>query len=131
MIALASATLAFAGGYALLDTLQPAVNSARSYPAEPSKVVAVPGPALAAAGDGSTDWMLIVPAGSSKGTDEKHERDPRKDEEHADRHDREHDDDHDRKKDHQDHDDDDRPGGLDRLATPVVRLDQTRERSKR
>ena len=65
-IAALSAALAFAGGYALLDTLQPAgaLAGAGSAASVPSKVVAVPGSALVPVGDGSTDWQLIGPDGS-------------------------------------------------------------------
>lgn len=66
MIAALSAAFAFAGGYALLDTMQPATTRAQSSSraAEPSKVVAVPGSALVPVNDGSTAWMLVGPDGT-------------------------------------------------------------------
>lgn len=66
MIASLSAAFAFAGGYALLDTMRPATTriQASSRPADPSKVVAIPGSALVPMNDGTTDWMLVGPDGT-------------------------------------------------------------------
>lgn len=66
MIACLSAAFAFAGGYALLDSMQPAAAPARasSRPADPTKVVAVPGSALVPLNDGSTEWLLVGPGGT-------------------------------------------------------------------
>ncbi len=65
LIAGLSAAFAFAGGYALLDNMQPDTRAqARGRPADPSKVVAVPGSALVPMNDGSTAWMLVGPDGT-------------------------------------------------------------------
>jgi hypothetical protein len=61
-----SAVLAFAGGYALLGTLQPVGDRAEASRAagDPTKVVAVAGSAFVPVGDSSTDWMLVGPDGT-------------------------------------------------------------------
>ena len=65
LIAGLSAAFAFAGGYALLDNMQPDTHAqASGRPADPSKVVAVPGSALVPMNDGSTAWMLVGPDGT-------------------------------------------------------------------
>lgn len=65
LIAGLSAAFAFAGGYALLDNMQPDTRTqASGRPADPSKVVAVPGSALVPMNDGSTAWMLVGPDGT-------------------------------------------------------------------
>lgn len=179
MIALLSAAVAFAGGYALLDTLQAAGDATSSYQPDPRKVVAVPGSALVPVGDGSTDWMLIGPDGTvlagpdglppraasdvgsaqvfltsesprqaivgdylvnfvpdsrtGKQKDEKHERDHQQDDDHDGRRDHDdHDDDYQGEGDvHQGRHDEDQRGRLERNATTMLTLDQTRQRSKK
>lgn len=61
IIAGLSATFAFAGGYALLDSLQPGATRMQVVSRTPdvSKVVATPGTALVPVGNGTDEWMLI------------------------------------------------------------------------
>lgn len=67
MIAAFSAALAFAGGYALLGSLEPAgarTQASRRPAADGTKVVATPGSALVPLDDGSNRWMLVGPDGT-------------------------------------------------------------------
>lgn len=66
MIAGLSATFAFAGGYALLDSMQPATTrtQASNHSADPAKVVAIPGSSLVPLNDGWTEWTLVGPDGT-------------------------------------------------------------------
>ena len=61
-----SATFAFAGGYALLDSMQPTTTRTQVVSRTPdvSKVVATPGTALVPAGNGTDEWMLIAADGT-------------------------------------------------------------------
>lgn len=61
-----SATFAFAGGYALLDSMQPTTTRTQvvSRTADVSKVVATPGTALVPVGNGTDEWMLIAADGT-------------------------------------------------------------------
>lgn len=61
IIAGLSATFAFAGGYALLDSMQPSATRTQVVSRTPdvSKVVATPGTALVPVGNGTDGWMLI------------------------------------------------------------------------
>ena len=61
IIAGLSATFAFAGGYALLGSMQPRTTGTQVVSRTPdvSKVVATPGTALVPVGNGTDEWMLI------------------------------------------------------------------------
>src|SRR5690606_38479029 len=66
IIAGMSAAVAFAGGYALLDSMQPVTtgNQISASSTDSTKVVAVHGSALVPLNDGSKDGMLIGPDGT-------------------------------------------------------------------
>lgn len=66
IIAGLSATFAFAGGYALLDSMQPATTRTQVVSSTPAvtKVVATQGTALVPVGNGTDEWMLIAADGT-------------------------------------------------------------------